>query len=266
MKRSGWVFACVVLSGMAILKTSALADEVQHELSVGLGLGGVLAPDYRGSREYRRTISPIPYFVYTGRFFKADRDGLRSDLFQSEWFEINFSASATLTPESHRTPRRDGMPSLYSTLELGPALNINLTGERINQGWMLSLPLRGVVAISKDPEWVGWAAHPQLVRRWRKEERTLTFRTGPYFADQSYHRYYYQVEPRYAREDRPAFDVGAGYSGWSSQLVLSQRRGDWWFGIYGRYENLSGAVFEKSPLLETKHVFNIGGGVSRIFF
>ncbi|WP_341938540.1 MipA/OmpV family protein [Marinimicrobium sp. C2-29] len=266
MKRSWWQCACVVLGGMAILNAPVMADEVQHELSVGLGLGGVIAPDYRGSGEYQRTISPIPYFVYTGRFFKADRDGMRSDLFQGESFEINFSASATLTPESHRTPRRDGMPSLYSTLELGPALNINLTGERINDGWMLSLPLRGVVAISANPEWVGWAVSPQVVRRWRNEERTLTFRTGPYFADQSYHRYYYQVESQYAREDRPTFDVGAGYSGWSSQLVFSQRRGDWWFGIYGRYENLSGAVFEKSPLLETKHVFNVGGGISRIFF
>jgi len=252
---------------LAALSVSAVwAEEVRHELSVGLGLGGVVAPDYRGSREYQTTVSPIPYFVYTGRFFKADRDGLRSDLFENEWFEINFSASATLTPESHRTPLREGMPSLYSTVELGPAVNINLTGERINDGWMLSLPVHGVIAVSEDPEMVGWAAHPQVVRRWHAGERTLTFRTGPYFANRQYHRYYYRVEPQYARDDRPAFEVGAGYSGWNSQLVLSQRRGNWWFGIYGRYENLTGAAFEQSPLLETRHVFNVGGGVSRILF
>lgn len=257
----GW-FALLALLGASLTS----ADQVEHELSVGLGVGAVVAPDYRGSREYRRTLSPIPYFVYTGRYFKADRDGLRSDLFQREWFELNFSASATLTPESHRTPLRRGMPSLYSTLELGPALNVNVSGERINDGWMLSLPLRAVVAVSEDPEMVGWVAHPQLVRRWQNSRRTFTFRTGPYFADRAYHRYYYRVAPQYVTDNRPEFDLGAGYSGWSSQLVLSQRRGNWWFGIYGRYENLRGAAFEQSPLMETHHVFNVGGGVSRILF
>lgn len=246
--------------------TWAQADDVEHHLELGLGIGGVVSPDYRGSSEYQKTISPIPYFVYRGRYFKADRDGIRSDLLQREWYELNFSASATVTPESHRTPLRAGMPNLYSTVELGPAININLTGEQIKDEWMLSLPLHGVVAVSENPEFVGWAFHPHVARRWQSGERTLTFRTGPYFANRQYHRHYYRVAQEYVNPERPEYDVGGGYSGWSSQLVLSQRRGQWWWGVYARYENLGGATFVESPLVETKHVTNIGGGISRVFF
>lgn len=259
----------LILTITLALSSATLATElnrVEQTLELGIGLGGVSAPDYRGSREYRHTLSPIPYLVYRGRFLRADRDGLRGDFLRHDLYELNISASATLTPESHRNPLREGMPSIYSTIEIGPALNINISGQKIEEGWMLSLPVHSVIQMGGRPDPVGWVAHPQLVYRWPFEQSALTYRTGLYFADSDYHRHYYAVDEAFATDERPEFDVGGGYSGWSHQLVLSRRTDNWWYGAYIRYENLSGAAFVDSPLVETRHAITSGAGISRVIF
>ncbi len=42
----------------------------QKNWELGLGLGAVAGPDYRGSDEYRSFISPIPYFIYRGKYIR----------------------------------------------------------------------------------------------------------------------------------------------------------------------------------------------------
>ncbi|WP_111641395.1 MipA/OmpV family protein [Marinimicrobium alkaliphilum] len=258
--------ALLFLLTLALGAAAMAAEQIEQTLELGIGIGGVSAPDYRGSREYRHTLSPIPYLVYRGRFFQADRDGLRGEFLRHDLYELNISASATLTPESHRNPLREGMPSIYSTLEIGPALNVNVTGQLLEEGWMLSLPVHAVIQVGGRPDPVGWVAHPQLVYRWPFAKSALTYRTGLYFADRHYHRHYYAVAEEFATDERPEYNVGGGYSGWSHQLVLSRRTENWWYGAYVRYENLSGAVFIDSPLAETRHAIASGAGISRVIF
>ena len=231
---------------------------------LGVGIGAISAPDYRGSKERSNYVAPIPYIIYRGKYIQTDRDGVRSKLFEREKYELNLSLSASVTPDSDENKLREGMPELYSTLEFGPAFNINLTGETFQNGWFLQLPLRGVVAIGGgDMDYVGWVAHPQLVYRERLGQWHFGFRTGIYYGSEDYHDYYYSVDPQYATANRPAFKADAGYSGWTNMAAFSRSLNDFRLAFFVRYDNLRGTRFEDSPLVETTD--SITGGLAIIW-
>ena len=230
----------------------------------GIGIGAISGPDYRGSKEYSHYVAPIPYFIYRGKYIQTDRDGVRGKLFTREDIELNLSMSASITPESDENKLREGMPELYSTVEFGPALNINLTGDTFRDGWMMHLPLRGVVAVGGgDADYVGWLVHPQLAFRTQIEKWNFSFRTGVYYASDDYHDHYYTVAEEYATASRPVFEADAGYSGWSNSWALSRAFDDYRIAFFIRYDNLRGAEFEDSPLVETTD--SVAGGLALIW-
>jgi hypothetical protein len=48
-------------------------------------------------------------------------------------------------------------------------------------------------------------------------------------------------------------------------MAISKRYSKVWAGMYLRYDYIGGAVFEDSPLVEQRHAFLLGGGISWIF-
>lgn len=229
--------------------------------SAGIGLGAVVGPDYRGSKTYRSYISPVPYLVYRGRFLRSDDEGVRGRFWASDVLEFNLSALATLTPDSDKNKLREGMRPLDSTAEIGPALNINLTGETLSQGLLLHLPVRAIIAFGRrSPEHVGWQFEPHLMYRTRWYNWNWTLRGGPAFGSGDFHRYYYSVPTEDALPERPAYRARSGYSGINTQATVSRRVGRIWYGFYFRYHNLQGARFRDSPLMETEH--NVSGGLA----
>ena len=67
-------------------RAAAVAEE-EPLWEAGLGVGALSFPDYRGSDERQLYPVPVPYFVYRGDFFKADRDGVRGELFDRDYLE-----------------------------------------------------------------------------------------------------------------------------------------------------------------------------------
>ena len=63
--------------------TPAAADELPL-WEVGGGAGVLSLPHYRGSDKSRTWLLPIPYIVYRGQIFKADREGARAVLYNTE--------------------------------------------------------------------------------------------------------------------------------------------------------------------------------------
>lgn len=268
MKLTGYgIIAALMLSLNGYAQAQATTDQLEvttKKLELGLGVGAVSGPDYRGSKEYSHYVAPIPYFVYRGKYIQSDRDGVRSKLFAREKYELNLSVSASITPESDENKLREGMPALYSTLEFGPALNINLTGATFSDGWFLHLPVRGVIAVGGgDAEYIGWLLHPQLAYRQPISEWSFTYRTGIYYADNDYHDYYYTVAEDYATANRPTYEAEAGYSGWSSQWAISRSIDDFRLAFFLRYDNLNGTSFNDSPLVQTKN--SVSGGLAIIW-
>lgn len=261
-----WKFAAASLL-IATVDAKAQEDSTK-KWELGLGVGAVAGPDYRGSDEYRSFISPIPYIVYRGKIIRTDREGIRGNFLRTDQYEFTFSASAAITPDADENELRDGMPELGSTLELGPSFNINLTGKDFSRGWHLQTPWRAVFAIGADESgYIGSIFQPQLVYRTKVSKWIFTYRAGVSYASEDYHDYYYSVDQQYVTEARSYFDAHGGYSGWNNNLALSRSFNHngikTRLALFIRYDNISGTDFNESPLVETDHAYR--GGLAFIW-
>jgi outer membrane scaffolding protein for murein synthesis (MipA/OmpV family) len=226
-------------------------------------------PDYRGSDESGFFAIPFPYAVYRGKIFKADEEGVRGALFESERVELNVSLGASVPVNSDDNRARQGMPDLQPTVEFGPSLDFNIWRSADRRLKLeLRLPVRLAVTVLGGVENVGWETSPRIafditdvagLADW-----DLGLLAGPIFASERKHDYFYTVKPRYATPDRPAFDAKAGYSG--SQLIVSvsKRYEKLWLGAFARWDNLGGAAFTDSPLVMQENYFAAGVGVAWI--
>ncbi len=258
-------FFCSVFLAVFSLATNAQQPPTWE---LGLGVGAITSPDYRGSKEVRTYVAPIPYLVYRGKFIQSDRDGVRGQFLRSDNFEFSLSLSANVTPESHKNPLRRSLdlPELGSSLELGPAININLTGENLREGWLFNLPVRAVFAIGGDDRgYTGFTIQPQLIYLRRIDTWGLSYRTSLSYASEDYHSYYYDIPEALATAELPAYTAKAGYSGWANQVALTRQIDQWRFALFVRHDYLGGAEFENSPLVETKNSVRGGLAIIRSF-
>ena len=257
----------IVLLGCFGAGNSAAAEKPLWEL--GIGMSALHFPDYRGSDESGTLAIPFPYVVYRGKILKADEDGVRGALFDSERVELNVSLGASVPVNSDDNRARKGMPDLQPTVELGPSLDFNIwraSDRRLKLD--LRLPVRVAVTVMGGMQNVGWETSPRIafdvvdvagLTGW-----DLGLLAGPIFATKRKHDYFYTVKPRYATPDRRAFDAEAGYSGSLFVVSLSKRYSRFWLGAFARWDNLGGAVFVESPLVIQENYFAAGVGVAWI--
>jgi outer membrane scaffolding protein for murein synthesis (MipA/OmpV family) len=241
-------------------------DEAERPLwEVGLGVGGVTFPQYRGSDQRSNYALPTPYLIYRGDVFRADRGGVRGKLFDSERVELNVSLGLSLPVNSSDNDARRGMPDLKTSVEIGPSLDLNLWHSRTDRTRLdLRLPVRLAVTIESSPRAIGWIFSPHLnldvanvggLTGWN-----LGLMAGPLFATGRYHEYFYSIDEQFATAARPAYQASGGYSGSMALASLSKRFRHVWVGAFVRYDRLDGAVFENSPLVRRKD--GIAGGLA----
>jgi len=232
---------------------------------LGLGVGGLRVPDYRGSDQSRNYLLPLPYIVYRGTWLKADRDGARALLLDTQRVKVDISVAASTPTRSRDNAAREGMPNLAATGEIGPNLNLTLLRSLDRRTRLdLRLPLRAAFSVERSPKFVGttFSPHLNLDLAGVGGGWNLGVLTGPVFADRRYHDYYYGVDAAYATADRPAYRAHGGYAGWQALAATSRRVGNAWVGAFVRYDRLGGAVFDDSPLLRRSSALMVGLGVS----
>ena len=256
-----WACAALALAGNA----NANEPEPLWEL----GLGGFISafPDYRGSDNTSFFGLPGPYGIYRGKRFTLSRDGARASLIESIRAELSLSLATSLPGDDDDNPLRAGMPELGAAFEFGPSLDFVFSNP--NKRWLhrLRMPMRAVMTTTFDDfKTAGWLFHPNFESsaEWGNRQRSIgvTLSAGPIFATNRYHDHFYTVEPRFARTDRPAFDAAGGYSGARANLILATQYHDYRLGFFLLYDNLSGADFTASPLVETKDALIVGLGFS----
>lgn len=241
------------------------AEAKLPQLEVGIGMGLLTRPDYRGSREYTATVLPLPYVAYRSETLEISRDGLIARLFETDRVQLRLSASASLPGDESQETVRRGMPELLPTFEAGPSMDFRL-GEAAGGTWDLRLPVRAVAATDlSEFETLDLLANPNLrygrhwqAARWAFESSASA---GPIFASKKYHQYFYGVETRFATPERPAYEASSGYSGTRASAFLGARRGPWIVGFGISHDRLSGAEFEDSPLVESDHSTVFGFGI-----
>jgi outer membrane scaffolding protein for murein synthesis (MipA/OmpV family) len=234
---------------------------------LGVGVGAFALPDYRGSDEARGYLLPVPYVVYRGKFLKADRRGIRGELFDSERMELNVSFAASLPVNSSRNTARADMPDLRPSLELGPSLEFALWRSHDGRDLLeLRLPVRAAVTLEASPETIGWVATPNLnldlSGRGALAGWNFGFLAGPVYGSRRQHEYFYGVAPQFATPERPAYAAPGGYAGFQFLAAASRRFEGFWVGAFVRADTLRGAAFEASPLVKRNTYVAAGVGIA----
>ena len=258
--------SALALCGLAVV---AHAEELPR-WELGLGVGGIYLPDYRGADETQAYVVPWPYVVYRGNRLSLDREGLQGRLFGSTRLSMVASINASTPADSSQNATRAGMPDLDFAFEVGPMLEVNLWQEPIKkQRVALQLPLRAVIVSDfRRFDDAGWIFAPRILWQapyFQPGDIDIDVTLGPLFASDMYHDYYYRVQPQYATATRPVYDAVAGYSGTRFTVGFAKRKYQWWWGAYVRYDNLAGAAFIDSPLVRARESWVAGGGFAYVF-
>ncbi len=252
----------------ACLPLAAAAEDVPL-WEIGAGVAAFSFPAYRGSDQSSNFVMPVPHFTYHGDFLKADRHGLRGTFFDNDRLELTLSAALSPPASSDDIEARKGMQNLDATFEIGPQIDVTLwRSENRARFVKLLLPLRAAVTLDSRPRDIGLVFHPKLnmdvtdlpgMAGWN-----LGLLAGPLFGDRRQHDYFYGVRASEATASRPAHEARSGYAGMQYLASLSKRFPGYWVGGFVRYDNLSGAVFENSPLVRDKNYFAAGMAVTWI--
>lgn len=251
---------------LALAAQPLLAHAEERPLwELGLGAGAVRLPHYRGSDQDHERVLPVPYFVYRGEVLKADREGARAVLLETERVRFDLSLAASPPTRSEDDDARHGMDDLAPTVELGPDLHMTLAR---GAGWRLDLraPVRAALTVESDPRSIGWTATPHLrldlfeLHGWK-----LGLQAGPVWGSRRYHAYFYDVEPADATDRRPAYRAPGGFGGGHALATLTRRFEHVWAGAFLRGDTLHGAAFGDSPLVRDRGQLSIGMAISWVF-
>ena len=259
--------AAPLVCGLAFAVVAAAETPQRPLWEFGLGIGAVGFADYRGADTGHVYPVPVPYLVYRGKSFRADRDGMRGLLFNRDVAELNVSINVTTPVRSGDSQARRGMPNLRPTLEVGPSLDLHLWRSPDRRTRLdLRLPARTALTIESAPHAIGWFFAPRvnldLIDVGGHAGWSVGLLAGPLYASRRYHEYFYGVAPQFATSDRPAYEARGGYSGAQALASVSKRFPGYWVGAFVRYDVLRGAVFVPSPLVRTNGYWAAGVGIA----
>jgi outer membrane scaffolding protein for murein synthesis (MipA/OmpV family) len=232
-----------------------------------VGIAGRL-PDYRGSDEYTLYTFPLPYVIYRGEILEADRDGVRGLFFKGRRIETDISLSGN-PPVNNGNKARSGMPELNPLLEMGPVIKYFFyRGER-SSGLDLEATVRGVISVDKhnlDLRYEGKRAFLTLVMTGPDTGPEVPwsagFSAGVDFGDHEYNSYFYDVSEEQALPDRGRYRSSGGYGGLSiSGYLLRELTPTFSVSVYGRWDNIDGAIYDDSPLVTIRNNFVLGAAV-----
>jgi outer membrane scaffolding protein for murein synthesis (MipA/OmpV family) len=256
------------LAAMLALSVSHAEDRPLWEL--GAGVGTITLPDYRGSDESHTYVLPVPYFVYRGEHLKADRNGIRGMLYNSDFVDFNISVNGTIPVHSKDNAARRGMADLKPAIEVGPTANFTLwhaADEKMKVDFRM--PLRTSITVESSPKNIGWVFAPSLNLDIRDPAGmtgwNLGFLAGPIFNDRKYNDHFYSVSAADATPTRPAYQARGGFAGSQATMAVTKRFPRFWVGGYTRYDSLAGAVFKDSPLVRKQNNFSAGFAIAWVF-
>jgi outer membrane scaffolding protein for murein synthesis (MipA/OmpV family) len=243
---------------------------------LGFVAAGAYLPHYPAAAESQTRFLPFPWLVYRGEIFRAGEDGVLSGrIIKSERVELDVSFSGSLPVSADDNDAREGMPELDWLGGIGPRLQINLfkTGNRDRNARIdFELPVRGVFStdFSEAPEWRGVVAAPGIRYRNKNVSHSglnLDLSAEVIFATEELMDYYYEVDPRFARSNRPAYDADAGYLGSKFSFNMNRKFGSRITGFLNtNLQWFSGSTNSDSPLsLETVN-YGIVAGIKVALF
>lgn len=263
----------VILLLMTSLVSTGSAEPVRKKSIIEWEMGATAAaldiPLYPGSSDSKDYLLPLPYATLRSEILEID-DGIRAKLFRAKEVRLNLSGDFGVPVSSKDSAIRTGMPDLDTVLQIGPSLEVTLSGAR-NKPYHFRFEMPVRLAFATDFEQVnnlGWISEPRLTyetRRPFKKGFAWQITAGLRYANRDYHAYYYDVPAAFATPTRREFRSKGGYSGLFSDLIGNWRHGDLIYWALIRYQKLDKTEFELSPLVEDKNYNMFGIGITWIF-
>jgi len=236
----------------------------------GFGLGTVRTPPYRGALTTESYWIPFPYLRYRGDTVRIDDDGIRAGLLKSETLKIDFSVAGNVPVRKDKDGLRAGMPGLNPVVEVGPTLDWRIARdvESASSIWF-HLPWRPVVSVGSP--WLayrGWVVAPyvEFNRALRADALwRFSLAAGPMYGSAGYHNYFYEVNADQATARRADYHADGGYSGSRVTFSLVRNSSRMWAGAFARYDDMRGAAFVDSPLVQSRHYLVFGVTAAWVF-
>ncbi len=254
-----------VLSIFLTIVTLLHAKEPKLELGFGMAMVGY--PDYVGSHAKQTLFMPFPYIRYRGENFQIEKGGVKRELFDLDGLSVDLSLSGSLSSDSTNSIVRDGMPDLDMTFEFGPKFTYDIFKDE-KHDISFRIPIRAIFSTDfKKINSEGFLTTPRLRFEYHPiKEIDLSFSTGPMWASEDYHDYFYSVKEIYAKEGRIVYDASGGYSGYRNSLGCQYQSEKIWFGAFVSHYALDGATFVASALVEQKDALFVGASFAYIFY
>jgi len=248
------------------LSAEQLKKDDKSKWELGVGIGALSLPHYRGSDQHSNYVAPIPYVRYNGKRLKVDREGGRFYFYDGDDIKLDVSTAFSFPVDSDDNRARQGMSDLDPVIELGPRIQFNLyQSVDTNLRFRFAVPLRTAIATDiNHTQEIGWIFSPYFQLRYFSGWETA-LSIGPVWASEEYHDYFYEVAAEFSTASRPQYNARAGYSGSRITLTVSKRFDKLWFGLFAKYDNLNNAVFIDSPLVKQNDSFMFGIALSWVF-
>lgn len=248
------------------LRAATISENKKPRWEVGLYNSAVSYPHYSGSDEQMYYFVVLPYFIYRGKIFRSDRDGLKGIFFKSERLESNISLSG-YPPVISDTDARVGMSDLGALFGFGPQLKWYLNSSKAPNPVSLAAAIHAVSSVDVGNDlasaYEGIRYSVNLLYRnntfFRKKGSYFGFNAGIYYADAALNSYTYDVEQEDVRSDRPYYKSGRGHSGHGIYSYAVYRLTDVLaLGFFGRWDNIRNAVYRDSPLVRQSDTYMAG--------
>ncbi len=230
-----------------------------------IGIGSTL-PHYRGSDEYTNYYFPLPYFVYRGEWVKANREGVRGIFWRTKRLTTEISISGN-PPVSDDNEAREGMDELDALLEIGPALRFYFWDMGEWNSFYMQANLRAATSIGFDDgvdmAYQGFTSVFNMTylnsTLLKKQNIRFHLNGGFKFSNSEFHSYFYDVSSEFVTAERAKYDADGGYGGLHlSGSIVKEFSSKFLFGVYGRWANNSGTVYEDSPLMREDNNYVLG--------
>jgi len=264
------LIALQVCLGFSSAVIAADAPKTKPLWELGVGGGALYAPDYPSSSQRSVRGLALPYIIYRGEVFRiGDGQAAQAVAFENDRLQLDLSVAAAFNAISEDNALRSGMPDLDYMVQIGPQLTVKLGDFQFahNGSGELKLALQARTVLSSDLRRIdhrGYVFEPMLQYRQYgllSPDFDLTVSVKPLWASERLHSYFYNVDPSFARVDRPAFNAEQGYFGTGVNFYGSYRLNEKANVFFGLQTTLfQGAANTDSPLFEKSATVGIGAG------
>lgn len=250
----------------AIAAASSPAQEAGSLPLWEIGAVGLAASQqaYPGASENVHRGLALPFLIYRGEFFRADRGGAGIRTVKTPTFEVDVGVAAAFGASSDEVAVRQGMPDLGTMVQFGPRLKWRL-GDGPGHGRIRAeFPLRGVFDLNDHLAYKGMAFEPELIfERYTQGGWSYSTSIGAVWGDRHLADTFYGVAPVYATAGRAAYVANSGLITWRLSASFSHElSSDLRLFGFARADSVTGAANESSPLVQEKTGTSVGLGLT----